>query len=126
MGGVLAYAWGVGFVLPYLFMVGTGEAAAIAAKDIPSIAVDVLGDLVLVVGILIGASLMLLFKSITLGLASFFMILAAALLVVGRLALLHNLLSEIVLVSAAIALGCSVFYCAYRDQKKNRGILTYW
>lgn len=124
MGGVLAYAWGVSFVLPYLFMVGTGEAAAVAAKDIPSIAVDVLGDLVLAAGTLTGASLMLLFKSITLGFASLFMVLAAALLVVGRLALLHNLLSEILLVSAAIALGYSAFYFAYRDKKKHQKLLN--
>ena len=120
MGGVLAYAWGVSFVLPYLFLVGTGDAAKAAAVGIPSIAVDVLGDLVLAAGTLIGASLMLLFKSIALGFASFFMVLAAALLVVGRFSLLHNPFSEFLLVGGAIALGFLVFNLAYINGKKNQ------
>ena len=118
MGGVLAYAWGVSFVLPYLFLVGTGEAAKAAAVGIPSIAVDVLGDLVLAAGTLIGASLMLLFKSIALGFASFFMAMGVLLLCFAGIS--HTAASGWIIRLVAAGCGADVFYFAYRDNKKNQ------
>jgi callose synthase len=118
MGGVLAYAWGVSFVLPYLFLVGKGEAAKAGAVGIPSIAVNVLGDLVLAAGTLIGASLMLLFKSIALGFASFFMAMAVLLLCFAGVS--HNAWSGWIIRGAAAILGAGVFHYAHRNKKKNQ------
>ncbi|TFJ83846.1 hypothetical protein NSK_004943 [Nannochloropsis salina CCMP1776] len=117
MGGMLAYFWCVSWMEPNLFI---SDGSAAAAADIPQTALDVLSGIVILAGTATGAGLMLLWRSISIGVISGFLTLALLMLLVGGASFAGAAFTGPVVVLLACLAGVGALLLAYRGNRLSK------